>query len=163
VNTLALEYTAQLEDIASHGYLVAAIDQAYDSFATLLPGGRVVRFAAEGLEKGGREHENERLAVWAGYLRFALNQLAKCNSDKHCGLYSRVDLDRIGAFGHSVAPERLPGSVGKTLVSRRAFRGFPFAADANGHSMNQPFLMISRPVTFPDNPSEEEPTKLKSR
>ncbi len=167
VNTLALEYTAQLEDLASHGYLVAAIDHVYDSLATVFPDGRVVRFAAEAWKQGGREHENERLTVWAEDLRFALNQLAKCNSDQRCSLHGRMDLDRVGAFGHSVGARATARACQqdariKACINEGALdRGFPFAADANGHSMDQPFLMISRPVIFPDNPSEEELTKLK--
>lgn len=40
-------------------------------------------------------------------------------------------------------------------------RGFPFWADAQGRSMKQPFLMVSRPVVFPESPTEEELAKLR--
>jgi len=167
VNTLALEYTAQLEDLASHEYLVAAIDHAYDSFATVFPGGRVVRFADAAWKKGGREYEEERLAVWVGDLRFALDQLSKCGKDPRCRIYGRVDEGRVGAFGHSVGARaaaklcQQDARIKACLNEGALDRGFPFAADANGHSMDQPFLMISRPVVFPENPSEEELTKLR--
>lgn len=40
-------YTAALEDLASHGYVVAAIDHTYDSAFTIFPGGRVVTYARD--------------------------------------------------------------------------------------------------------------------
>ena len=38
-------YTAQLEDLASHGYVVAAISHPYDASVTIFPGGRQIAYS----------------------------------------------------------------------------------------------------------------------
>lgn len=37
-------YTAQMENLASHGYIVAAICHPYDAILTVLPGGRLIAY-----------------------------------------------------------------------------------------------------------------------
>jgi hypothetical protein len=39
--------------------------------------------------------------LWAGDLRFTLNQIAAWNDDRRGLFFHRLDLTRVGAFGHS--------------------------------------------------------------
>jgi predicted dienelactone hydrolase len=46
--------TALAEDLASHGYIVAGIDHAYESFATAFPDGRITTCLAREARRRGR-------------------------------------------------------------------------------------------------------------
>ena len=46
-NNNATYYTALIEDLVSHGYVVAAVDHPYQSRAVLLPGGAIALPVAE--------------------------------------------------------------------------------------------------------------------
>jgi hypothetical protein len=103
-------YTAELEDIVSHGYVVAAIDHPYDTNYTRFPDGEVLGFAQESFNKavkqphGIRGYTKERVEVMALDNQYALTQLlnyARARS-LHSPFYKRIDADNIGAFGHSI-------------------------------------------------------------
>lgn len=70
VNTMAIEYTAQAEDLASHGNIIGAIDHVYDSFASVFQDGRVIPFSAVKWREGGREYERARVQVWSADIVF---------------------------------------------------------------------------------------------
>jgi predicted dienelactone hydrolase len=63
-------YSSLLADLASHGYVIVAVDPTYEIFATTLGGGRVVGFASPGWFRPPVEnivrYERSRLLVWAG-------------------------------------------------------------------------------------------------
>ena len=65
----SLTDTAQLEDLASHGYVVAAIEHPHDAYAVWFPGDRVVRFAsaqwdsAKALPKGAVAYQLAQVNV----------------------------------------------------------------------------------------------------
>jgi predicted dienelactone hydrolase len=93
------------EELASHGYVVAAIDHPYNSARALMPDGSVVK-NEEALEgpKGAAATAAEQIAfwnktldVWAADEIFVLNQLAALPGPLH----GRLDTDHAGAFGHS--------------------------------------------------------------
>ena len=50
----AVAYTALMEDLASRGYVVFAIDHTYGAMATALPDGRVATFVEDVYERHGR-------------------------------------------------------------------------------------------------------------
>ncbi|MFF8815370.1 alpha/beta hydrolase family protein [Streptomyces pactum] len=91
--------TSLAEDLASRGYLVAAVDHAYESFGTSFPGGRVLTcVACEQAETG----EDLRRATEgrARDLTFVLDQLTGGRPDLP---YARlIDRARIGVAGHSL-------------------------------------------------------------
>ena len=39
-------YAAQIEDLASHGYVVLGIDHPYESLGVLYPAGRIARYSS---------------------------------------------------------------------------------------------------------------------
>jgi predicted dienelactone hydrolase len=124
-------YTVQLEDLASHGYVVAAITHIYDSVLAILPGGRHILLAQnrwprptvssiKGLPPS-EEANPDTLEWWAGDIRFVLNELGQRNRIGSSALpfEGRLDLARAGAFGHSAGGEaaagRYPESAQATL------------------------------------------------
>jgi hypothetical protein len=89
-------HTSQVEDLSSHGYIVAAINHSYGSATTVLPDGRVVHadFSVS---------EEKVAAIWSDDQLYVLNQLEKLNDDDPDGLFTgRLDLDKIGILGQSM-------------------------------------------------------------
>ncbi len=102
-----VNYTTIAEDLASHGYIVVGIDAPYRTGVVVFPDGRVMRRTPEnnpelcdGPEK--RECFNRLLSVWVADIGFAIDQLVKLNTSDPTGRFTgRIDLTRIGVFGHS--------------------------------------------------------------
>ncbi|GLV82311.1 lipase [Streptomyces lavendulae subsp. lavendulae] len=87
------------EEIASRGYVVAAVDHAYESAATAFPGGRILTCLAcdQTQGPGGREAVT---AVRARDTSFLLDRLTgRHPAWKHADL---IDSSRIAMAGHSI-------------------------------------------------------------
>lgn len=97
----------QLEQLASSGYVVVAVDHTYGALATQFPDGRVIPVKRDILPPNGSPEFAARFAQLAGVyaqdLRFTLDALASGNqgSGPLAALRGRLDLDRIGLLGHS--------------------------------------------------------------
>ncbi|MGP3689963.1 alpha/beta hydrolase family protein [Streptomyces sp. IBSNAI002] len=91
--------TSLAEDLASRGYVVAAVDHAYESVGTAFPGGRVLEcLACEQAEAGTpmREVSDSR----ARDVTFLLDRLTgRQPAWRHSGL---IDTGRIAMAGHSI-------------------------------------------------------------
>lgn len=103
-------YAGLTEDLASHGYVVVTINHPYVSGPTPLPDGRIVRYE----EKEGEEwiddeaaqaadwaRSTARLAVTVADEGTVLDWLARRNATRGDMLEGRLDMARVGAFGHS--------------------------------------------------------------
>ena len=98
------------EELASHGYIVAAIDHTYNSEPVAFPDGRVVwaihkppievmiNTTPEELESIGM-HETDKQSADD---RFVLNELAKLNQQQESRWHGVMDTSNAGAFGHSL-------------------------------------------------------------
>ena len=102
------DFTSLAEDLASHGYVVVSFDAPYRSSLVVFPDGRIIEGTPQndlGLVSGSDlEHLATRL-VQAGSadLSFALDQLERLNvSDPSGKFLGRLDMARVGAFGHSI-------------------------------------------------------------
>jgi predicted dienelactone hydrolase len=95
------------EELASHGYVVAAVDHPGNSARVQLSDGRVVHGSmADALSNPRTAEEyqatwNGELAVWTQDNEFVLNALADAHQSPGGWLHRRLDLNRVGAFGHS--------------------------------------------------------------
>ncbi|AOR35336.1 lipase [Streptomyces fodineus] len=99
--------TLLIEDLASWGYVVVAVDHPYDSGEVEFPDGRVL---VNRPDDASYEARTAAVAVRAADLRFVLDQLTVLdrggNPDAERrplprGLRGTLDLTRVGAFGHS--------------------------------------------------------------
>ena len=103
----ASSYTALAEDLASHGYVVMGVDVPTLTSEVVFPDGRISRRTAENdLEERSDEEQSkvaERLlTIWTSNMSFALDRLATLNNADPSGLFTgRLDMTRVGAFGHS--------------------------------------------------------------
>ncbi len=100
-------YTTLAEDLASHGYVVVGINPTYTT-TIVFPDGRVTRRSPAGTipETSGSAAINatgDRLVgVWAADARFVLDRLTQLNAEAGGPFVGRLDLSRIGLFGHSL-------------------------------------------------------------
>jgi dienelactone hydrolase len=100
---LSSQNTCQVEELASHGYVVVAPNHTRGAICTVFPDGRVV-FGVTAppddlpLERAGRLAMKE----WAEDLAFVVRRLAEWNGDPAHPFHGRFDLTRLGCFGHSL-------------------------------------------------------------
>jgi predicted dienelactone hydrolase len=108
-NGFRAQNTFQMEELASHGYIIAAPDHAYGGAATVFEDGRVALNNPDALPYDQDLPQDEFLAranqlgiQWAEDLSFILDQLEMLQTDDEGGsLVGHLDYDRIGALGHS--------------------------------------------------------------
>jgi predicted dienelactone hydrolase len=91
-------YSGFAEELASRGYLVAAISHTHSSGPVVFPDGSVARQTVE----FGLFNSNSVAEVWLADARFVLDQLELLEGSDPQGRFTgRMDLGRIGMFGHS--------------------------------------------------------------
>ncbi|MDA2808783.1 alpha/beta hydrolase family protein [Nocardiopsis suaedae] len=117
-NQTRYQATAQLEELASQGYVVVAMDHPYESIAVELADGRVVRSAVPE-QMGATEMYREAIGVRQDDARFVLDMLEQAADGAGAsalgsavegadgagevppGLAGAMDLSSVGMFGHS--------------------------------------------------------------
>ena len=104
-------YTAEIEDLVSHGYVVVAIDHAPDAAFVWLANRRFIPYAADAWSREMRKpggyvaYAKKRIEqVWAPDIRFVIDQLIRYNDMPSLAapFGGHLDVNRIGAFGHSM-------------------------------------------------------------
>jgi len=153
--------TFQVEELVSHGYIVAAIDQPYAAASVVFPDGRQVDGWGAGLVPlvgqsiipvetapllNGHAFADGLVPYFAQDVSFTLDQLATLNqADPNGILRGRLDLQRAGIFGVS-----LGGIVGGEAcrLDRRVralvVEDAPLPADVVKAGLQQPVMWISR-------------------
>ena len=104
-----LQYTALLEEIASHGYVVAALSHPYFTEVTRFSDGRLVNRPP--LEQLTATTMSDETVQVVADTQFAIDQLLSLNAD-HPLLAGSIDPDRIAIFGHSYG-----GAVGLDVAA----------------------------------------------
>jgi predicted dienelactone hydrolase len=167
-------YTAQMEELASHGYVVAAVTHPYDAAVTIFPDGRRALFTRPKSSRGSEErsiaYADSRVEWWAHDIRFVIDELGRQNqlgASSTRPFAGHLDLRRVGAFGHSAggraaakacqSDTRLRACLNQDGLARMR----PFSLDTYGWGMDQPFLLIERPPPPNDPISDEELAKKK--
>ncbi len=112
-------YTSMIQELVSHGYIIASIEPTYEVAAIAFPDGRVVTQKAQATGRGlpspaneTREHFLKRLHAfdaghidkWASDIHFVIDQLTIFNNATgatRAPFAGRIDLSNVGAWGHS--------------------------------------------------------------
>lgn len=97
------------EDLASHGYVVAAIDHSYNAGKVAMPDDRIIQdaFGYDPIDVTKRTSGqirdvwNKELTTWVADETFVLTALQNENLDQKSFWYGHLDTSRAGAFGHS--------------------------------------------------------------
>ncbi|MEV5815398.1 alpha/beta hydrolase family protein [Streptomyces mutabilis] len=133
--------TSLADDLASRGYVVAAVDHAYESLATEFPGGRIPPCVA--CEAADERPELATVVRGrAADLSFVIDQLT---DHRTAGAPARmIDSRRIGAAGHSIGG----ATAAATMAADRRVRagvdldGDFFVDDAGDGLGRRPFMMV---------------------
>jgi dienelactone hydrolase len=131
-------YASLLEELASQGFIVVAIDHPYDALVVEFPGGRLV---PQRLKEAAR---NRNLAIRVADARFVLDRLRRANGS---GLLAgRLDTRRIGMFGHSLGGA---ATAEVMLRDQRVKAGVnldgSFGLRAERRGVRGPFLLVTAP------------------
>lgn len=152
------DYTSLIEDLASRGYVVLSLNPTYSAAFTVFQDGRVVEgvgeanfpdnvsTVAESKAIGGK-----LVAVWAGDMRFGLDQLAVLNQQHGGRFEDHLKLDSVGLAGHSFggATAAQLCSQDDRCVSAADLDGYPYGS-VTDTGLKQPFLYLqSDPVRQP--------------
>jgi pimeloyl-ACP methyl ester carboxylesterase len=134
-------YTSIIEDLASHGYIVVAIDHPHAGF-TMLRDGRVLSFTAATEADNLEVVNGQRIDEMVRDASFTLNALM--NRKGEAGRFSsHIDPKRVGMLGHS-----LGGAV--ALRACQQDDRFKACADLDGdlwgkmqaEGLGRPFLVL---------------------
>lgn len=107
---LRLQNTSLLQELASWGYIIVALDHPFSAAVTVFPDGETARFdlTRYSVPKRGtapdveidRTLDQHVFPIWVADQRFVYDLLAQWNeSDPHFA--ARLDLTRMASFGHS--------------------------------------------------------------
>lgn len=102
MGTSRILHLSQAEELASHGFIVAAIDHTYNTIATAFPDGRVTGYKAE-LTLNDFYSSTSRVGdIWTEDVNFVINQMEKLNlGGRAVKFKEKIDLNNIGIMGHS--------------------------------------------------------------
>jgi dienelactone hydrolase len=157
-------YTAIIENLVSHGYVVAAVEHTFDGGTVVFPDGRIV--SQSGWDEDAKRTKEEQAAFHAGRYRvgaqdnsFVLDQLEKINTSRQpgvpAGLQGRLDTKMVGAAGHS-----LGGKI--SVISVREDKRFRIGLNLDGGldagqtygALHQPVVAMYGDARKPQQPGE---------
>ena len=159
-------YTALVEELVSHGYVVAAIDHPYDVAAVRLNHDRIAGYAGASWPAPGTNLQPDgaddhvrfaraRVAERARDAIFVLDQLGQLDAAAQGRFAGRLDLQRVGILGHSLGGM----TAGDACQMDPRFKaglnldglqlGQPFYPVTDGRSLHQPFMLITKAVPEP--------------
>ena len=104
--TTFTDYTFLVEDLASHGYIVASVAHTYETTAVELADGRLAK-SLVGSHLGGPMLDDSKSLATAAYtrfldLQFVVSELERSNVQTGSALRGKLDLSRIAVAGHSL-------------------------------------------------------------
>jgi hypothetical protein len=142
------------EDLASHGYVVAAIDHSYNAGRVEMPDGRILQdaFGYELIDVTKRTADqirdvwNKELTTWVADETFVLTALQNENRDQKSFWYGHLETSRAGAF------------VDSRIRSALNLDGWTFG-DILHRAADQPVMYIygSRNTPRPENLTSKDP------
>jgi hypothetical protein len=145
-----LEYASVIEDVVSHGFVVAGVASPSLARAAVFADGRVVQgrgVTATSTEEAIRRFEDAASLV-SKDLSFTLNELTQLSADSRGPSRRQLDVARVGAFGHSL------GGAGVLQLGHDDSRvkaifdidGSPIWRSTNG-ALGKPLLILSASAT----------------
>lgn len=134
-------HTSLLEELASRGYVVAAIDHTYDAALVELPHGRLVEAIAAA--RPTPKQNALLLATRVADVRFVLDKLTRLTNARTGLLARRLDMSRVGALGHSFGGATAAATM---LADRRIDAGVNLDGKVWGpvvsKGLSRPFMLL---------------------
>lgn len=150
--------TTMMQALASHGYVVAAIDHTHANAITVFPDGRVVLYNPDVFAGTGSppRNANTLVGVWAEDMGFVIDELARRAADPESLLHGRINPTNVGIFGHSTGGG---ASVEACVRDERCRAGLgldawvePVSDSVVDAGLARPFLFLKAPVWQFDDP-----------
>lgn len=97
-----MQSISQMEELASHGYIVVSVDHTNDAAYTKFPDGREVTNQADAYSYSYNIEDEKDVKTRSKDMSHVLNQLTMLNGKDPQNLFTgKMDMDKIGIFGHS--------------------------------------------------------------
>lgn len=105
-NGFNAQNAGQALELASRGYVVVGIQHTYGAMTTVFPDGTIAPNNPKALPEDGADPNYEMVArvlvkQWAEDISFSLDQLAAWNEAGSHPFEGKLDLSRVGVYGHS--------------------------------------------------------------
>src|SRR6476620_11319343 len=145
-------YTGLVQDLASHGFVVAAIDHPHDANIVSFPDGHTVSIGKVGEKPNAI---SDALTVRIADTRYVLDTLTRLNRDSRNGAFSGMfNLAHIGMFGHSLGGATAAATM---LLDRRLDAGLDMDGSLFGKvavtGLEKPFMLFSADPGFRREPN----------
>ncbi|WP_233277593.1 alpha/beta hydrolase family protein [Paenibacillus durus] len=102
MGTSRMLHASQAEHLASHGYIVAAIDHTYSTTATAFSDGHITGFTTELSAEDVYDKARAVGDIWTQDVEFVISQLEALNAGRmETDFKDKVDLNHVGIMGHS--------------------------------------------------------------
>ncbi|GAB2444866.1 hypothetical protein GCM10027262_64470 [Nocardia tengchongensis] len=141
--------TAQAEDLASHGYIVVAINHTHESFAVQFPDGRVERSVVP-MDSPLNVLADVLVPTRVADARFVLDQLVAAGHSTHAGpalpqhLADDLDLTKVGMFGHSLGGATTAQTMhDDSRVAAGVNLDGPILGTVAAEGLDRPLLMLA--------------------
>ena len=169
-NGFNAQNSSQALELASHGYIVIAVQHTYGAVATVFPDGTVApnnpKTLPENVDDPNYEVTARKLVdQWAGDISFTLEQFDRLNKDPESIFFQKMDMERIGVYGHSTGGGAAIQFCGtdsrcKAVLGMDPFMA-PVSAEVITKGVSQPsFFMFSQgwadPVDSRNNQSFDQ-------
>jgi len=151
IGGLKTQNTTQMEEMASHGYVVFSCDHAYDAGVSIFPGDRII-FGKTNIPDNLTKEEKwnmrrAQLDYRAADIQFLLDEMERENF-LSVALKNSLDLEHIGVFGHSFGGGT---SVVVASVDERIDACFgldawflPIPSNVLNSDLNKPFIHLGQ-------------------
>lgn len=150
------ELTSLAEDLASHGYVVAAVDHTYENVATTFPDGRVTTCVTCEIDKNPAWWEKLGHSR-AADVSFVLDQLTG-SRPKWKGA-RLIDPSRIAMAGHSVGgASAIPAMLRDSRIRAGVDVDGTTDAPIPGSGLSRPFLFLGRQSAYTPGSGEAAAT-----
>lgn len=139
----AQAYQAMLQDLASRGWLVVGISHPLEEVATVFADGSVARFDQERWEnetERGRVLTRE-VDVLVRDAAFVVETLTRWNQERGHPFFGRIDLAKVGYFGHS-----LGGAAAAQALERLSAISAAASIEGSVYDTTQRPMLVRRPL-----------------
>ena len=156
-NGFNAQNTGQALELASHGYVVIAVQHTYGAVITVFPDGTVALNNPKALPEDEDDPNYEVVArklvdQWAEDMSFVLDQFQGLNGDAESIFFQKLDMERVGVYGHSTGGGAAIEFCGRDARCKSVLGMDPFmrpvSAEVIENGLTQPsFFMFSQAWT----------------
>lgn len=135
---------SQMEEMASHGYIVVSIDHTDDAAYTKFPDGREIMNQKNAYSYSFNIADEKDVKTRSTDMSYVIDQLTIINDKDPVDLFTgKLDMNKIGIFGHSYGGSTAAQAL---LDDRRISAGInidgPLHEPVASSGFNQPFMFI---------------------